>query len=87
MANGSEFMIKSVLLISLLLGSLAPPAHAETGPANAKKPTPAQKLDPILPAQPPQANTGNKPSVVGVPASEFRPKPPPLKIKEPPSPK
>lgn len=79
-------MIKSVFLAAALLASLAVTAGAQTGPANAKKPTPAQKLDPVLPAQPPQVSTGTKPSVAGVPASEFKPKPPPLKITEPPSP-
>lgn len=80
-------MTKSVFLAAALFVSLAATAEAQTGPANARKPTPAQKIDPVLPAQPPRANTAPKPSVVGVPASEFRPKPPPLKIKEPPSPR
>jgi|SRR5947199_853403 len=40
----------------------------------------------IQQAQPPQVSTGTKPSMVGVPASEFRPQQKPLVIKDPPSP-
>lgn len=71
---------------ALAVVAFASSAYAQTGPAKAQKPTPAQKLAPVLPAQPPQASTGTKPSMVGVKASEFQPPKPKMKVVEPPPP-
>jgi hypothetical protein len=40
----------------------------------------------IRQADPPQVSTGTKQNMSGTPASEFRPKPPSMKTKQPPSP-
>jgi hypothetical protein len=77
-------------MLALALSSIA---YAQTGPANTAKPTPRQKIEPVLPAQPPQVSTGTKPSPIGQPIVSrpgnpgYKPAPPSLKIKEPPSPK
>ncbi len=79
-------MVKFIMS-ALMVVAFASSAYAQTGPAKAQKPTPQQKLEPVLPAQPPQASTGTKPSMVGVPTSEFKPPPPKMKMVEPPPPK
>ena len=78
--------VTKFLMFGAIVLMFASAAHAQTGQSNAKKPTPAQKLEPVLPAQPPEVSTTTKPSVLGVPASEFKPTPPKMNIKEPPSP-
>jgi hypothetical protein len=85
-------VIKSIMS-AMLAVALSSNAYAQTGPANARKPTPAQKLEPVLPAQPPQVSSGTKPSPVGQPIISrpgnpgYKPAPPKLRIKEPPVPR
>jgi hypothetical protein len=74
----------------ILTGSAT--TEAQTGYSNTAKPTPAQKLAPVLPAQPPVANTAPKPSPVGQPVQTsgnnmgYKPAAPKMNIKEPPAP-
>ena len=81
-----------LILTAAMMAALASNAFAQPGPGNPQKQTPQQKLEPILPAQPPQVSTGTKPSPVGQPVTStgttpgYKPAPPPLKIKEPPPP-
>lgn len=75
------------IMAALMAVAFASSAYAQTGPAKVQKPTPAQKLAPVLPAQPPQVSTGTKPSMVGVPTKEFQPPKPKMKTVEPPPPK
>lgn len=86
-------MIKFIFSAAMIF-AFASSADAQTGQTGGAKPTPAQKLAPVLPAQPPQVPaTNTKPSPVGQPITStatqpgYKPAPPPLKIKEPPSPK
>lgn len=82
-----------MILSAVMMVSITSITHAQTGPTGAAKPTPAQKLAPVLPAQPPQVSTGTKPSPVGQPITStattpgYKPAPPKMNIKEPPSPK
>jgi hypothetical protein len=84
-------MIKLVLTVAMMT-AIAANAFAQPGPGNPQKQTPQQRLEPILPAQPPQGQSGPKPSPVGQPVTStpnnpgYKPAPPPLKIKEPPPP-
>ena len=81
-----------IILSAVMIVSFASSAYAQTGPAGAAKPTPAQKLAPILPAQAPQVSTDTKPSPVGqrIISTDkepgYKPAPPKLNIKEPPKP-
>ena len=44
-------------------------------------------VDNIRPADPPQVSTSTKPSPVGQPVSDYKPKGPSVHVKEPPAPK
>ena len=78
-------MIKFIML-AVVAAAFASSAEAQTGPAKTQKPTPQQKIESVLPAQPPQASTGTKPSMEGVKASEFKPPPPKMKTVDVPAP-
>ena len=85
-------MLRSLVIATFSL-IFASGVCAQTGTTGGAKPTPAQKLAPVLPAQPPQVGTGQKPSPIGQPIVStpgnpgYKPAPPKLVIKEPPSPK
>jgi hypothetical protein len=85
-------MIKFILTTAVTV-ALISTADAQTGTTGGSKPTPAQKIDSVLPAQPPQASTTAKPSPVGQPITStattpgYKPAPPKMNIKEPPSPR
>jgi hypothetical protein len=80
-----------LILTAAMMAALASNAFAQPGPGNPQKQTPQQKLEPILPAQPPQVSTGTKPSPVGQPVTStgttpgYKPAPPPLKIRTSPA--
>jgi hypothetical protein len=91
-APQGELQVMKLVLAAAMMTVLGSNAFAQPGPVNPQKQTPQQKLEPILPAQPPQVSTGTKPSPVGQPVTStgttpgYKPAPPPLKIKEPPPP-
>jgi hypothetical protein len=79
-------MIKKLLSAAIVLSVSMGVAHAQ------QQQTPAQKLAPVLPAQPPQASNTSKPSPVGQPVYSTPNNPgyklsgPSVHAKEPPSP-
>ncbi|MEX2450439.1 MAG: hypothetical protein WD407_06255 [Rhodospirillales bacterium] len=82
-----KLIVATFLVVAFATGAVSTGAYAQTGYSNTKKPTPKQKIQQVLPAQPPKVSTGTKPSMVGVPTQEFKPRPPKMKTIVVPSPK
>jgi hypothetical protein len=79
-------MVKTLLSVAIVLGSCLGAAQAEQKKSD---PTPAQKLAPILPAQPPVVSTGTANGTIGQPINGpggYKPTGPSVKPKPVPSP-